>query len=266
MNVPPIRKTRSARTLAVGAAWLALALALALAACSSSDASPAAGQSAGGTSSGGSVAAGAANGGSTAGTGAVGIETGGAPAAGAAGLDSRAGDAGVGPLAGSGGGAAAGGAAAGGAAAGGAAAGGGAPDVGSEGDGDSRIGPNYTSQKELSDQGNPKGKSFSFVMQLADSKLFDGKDPTLTKAANTTRSINVYVPAKYLDGTPAPVLVIQDGPGELTQVARALDNLTLEPDPLRHLPAFVVVTVANGGNDSIGSERGPWSRVREQQQ
>ena len=124
------------------------------------------------------------------------------------------------------------------------------------GDGDSLVGPTYTSQNELSDQGNPKGKDFSFVMQLADSKLFDGKDPTLTNAANATRSINVYVPAKYQDGTPAPVLVIQDGPGQLTQVARALDNLTVEADPARRLPAFVVVAVANGGGDSIGSERG----------
>jgi iron(III)-enterobactin esterase len=132
----------------------------------------------------------------------------------------------------------------------------GLPEVSAEGDGDVIVGPSYTNEKELSDQGNPKGKSFSFNMQLADSKLFDGKDPTLTKAASTTRSINVYVPAKYQDGTPAALLVIQDGPGELNQVSRALDNLTIETDPMRKLPPFIAVAVQNGGNDSIGSERG----------
>lgn len=130
------------------------------------------------------------------------------------------------------------------------------PDVGTEGDGDSTVGPTYTNEKELSDQGNPKGKSFSFTMQLADSKLFDGKDPTLTKAANATRSINVYVPAKYQDGMAAAVLVIQDGPGQINQVARALDNLTIATDPQRKLPPFIAVAVQNGGSDSIGSERG----------
>jgi enterochelin esterase family protein len=132
----------------------------------------------------------------------------------------------------------------------------GLPEVGAEGDGDFIVGPTYTNEKELSDQGNPKGKSFSFSMPLASSKLFDGKDPTVTKPVNTNRSINVYVPAKYQDGTPAALLVIQDGPGELTQVSRALDNLTVETDPMRKLPPFIAVAVQNGGDDSIGSERG----------
>ena len=73
---------------------------------------------------------------------------------------------------------------------------------------------------------------------------------------NVTRTVQVYVPAMYKDGTPAPVLVIQDGPGEITQVSNALDNLTISSDPMRKLPAFVVVAVPSGGNDSIGSERG----------
>ena len=130
------------------------------------------------------------------------------------------------------------------------------PDVGTEGDGDSMVGPTYTNQKELTDQGNPKGKSFSFTMPLANSKFFDGKDPTLTSTASTARSVNVYVPAKYQDGTPAAVLVIQDGPGQINQVSRALDNLTIDTDPLRKLPPFVVVAAQSGGGDSIGSERG----------
>ena len=128
------------------------------------------------------------------------------------------------------------------------------PDPGSDGDGDSTVGPSYTTQSDLSSKGNPRGKSFSFQVT---STIFNGKDPTLTKTpVNVTRTIQVYVPAMYKDGTPAPVLIIQDGPGELTQVSNALDNLTISTDPMRKLPPFIVIAVPNGGNDSFGSERG----------
>jgi iron(III)-enterobactin esterase len=202
---------------------------------------------AGGGAAAGSAAAGSAalgggstGGGSTGGSGASAATapmTGGSPSAGAGGM----------PSAGAAGSA--------GQTQGGASA---LPDPGTDGDGNFKIGPSYTSQPELSDQGNPKGKSFSFSMSLAESKLFDGKDPTLnpSKNVNANRSINVYIPAKYEDGTPAPVLVIQDGPGEINQVKNALDNLTIDPDPMRRLPPFIAVAVQNGGNDSIGSERG----------
>src|SRR4030095_10043492 len=107
---------------------------------------------------------------------------------------------------------------------------------------------------DLNSRGNPKGKSFSLQVT---STIFDGKDPTLTKTpVNVTRTIQVYVPAMYRDGTPAPVLIIQDGPGQLNQVSYALDNLTISTDPMRKLPPFIVIAVPNGGNDSIGSERG----------
>ena len=131
------------------------------------------------------------------------------------------------------------------------------PDPGPEGDGDSTVGPSYTNQAELSDRGNPKGKSFSFTMKIADSVIFNGKDATVSAAkVNTTRAINVYIPKLYKDGDAAPVLIIQDGPGEIGQVSNALDNLTTSQDAKRKLPPFVVVAVQNGGNDSIGSERG----------
>jgi iron(III)-enterobactin esterase len=133
----------------------------------------------------------------------------------------------------------------------------GLPDPGSDGDGDSMVGPSYTTQSELSDRGNAKGRSFQFTMKLADSAIFDGKDATVSaNKVNTTRAINVYIPKLYKDGEPAPVLIIQDGPGQLAQVSNALDNLTTSLDAKRKLPAFVVVAVQNGGSDSIGSERG----------
>jgi iron(III)-enterobactin esterase len=111
---------------------------------------------------------------------------------------------------------------------------------------------------DLTDLGNPKGSFFEFSMRLADSKLFRGDDTTLDskKPIREERKIFVYVPAAYVDGTRAPILVTQDGPKRLDLVRNALDNLTLSNDPDRKLPAFIAIAVENGGNDGKGSERG----------
>lgn len=130
---------------------------------------------------------------------------------------------------------------------------------GSEGDGEFTVGPEYTTDKDLTDLGNPKGKSFEFTMKLADSNIFRGDDKTLEpakKAVRTERKIFVYVPVAYKDGAPAPVLVIHDGPGQMKLVRNALDNLTISKDPKRQLPAFIAIAVENGGNDGKNSERG----------
>ena len=130
---------------------------------------------------------------------------------------------------------------------------------GSDGDGEFTIGPDYTTDKDLTDLGNPKGKSFEFTMKLADSKVFRGDDKTLEpdkKPVRTERKISVYVPAAYKDGTAAPFLIIHDGPGQLKLVRNALDNLTISKDPSRKLPAFIAIAVENGGNDGKNSERG----------
>jgi iron(III)-enterobactin esterase len=130
---------------------------------------------------------------------------------------------------------------------------------GTEGNGDFTVGPDYKIDPDLKDKGNPKGKSFEFKMRLADSKIFKGDDTTLEpekKPVRKERKIFVYVPAAYKDGTPAPVLVIHDGPGQLGLVRNALDNLTISADPNRKLPAFIAIAVENGGNDGKNSERG----------
>jgi enterochelin esterase-like enzyme len=144
----------------------------------------------------------------------------------------------------------------------------GLPDPGTVGDGDSMVGPTYTTQTELTDHGNPKGKAFQFTMSLAQSAFYTGSDPALdaNKPAITTRQISVYVPAKYEDGTPAPLLILHDGPpagtspgfgvDELPLVSNALDNLTIDPDPSRRLPPFIVVAEQAGGYTDIGTERG----------
>jgi enterochelin esterase-like enzyme len=130
---------------------------------------------------------------------------------------------------------------------------------GDDGDGLYTIGPDYRLDPDLSDRGNPKGKSFEFAMRLVDSKIFRGDDSTLEpqkKAVRTERKIFVYVPAAYQDGTKAPILIIHDGPGQLNLVRHALDNLTISKDPNRKLPAFVAIAIQNGGNDGKNSERG----------
>jgi enterochelin esterase-like enzyme len=130
---------------------------------------------------------------------------------------------------------------------------------GDEGDGDVTVGPEYKIDPDLTDKGNPKGKSFEFSMPLAESKIFRGDDKTLDpekKAVRKARKISVYVPAAYKDGVKAPVLVTHDGPSKLDLVRNALDNLTISKDPKRRLPAFIVVAVENGGNDGKKSERG----------
>jgi len=80
---------------------------------------------------------------------------------------------------------------------------------GVEGDGNHIVGPEYKIDRDLTDLGNPKGKSFEFSMPLADSKIFKGDDTTLMpdrKPVRKERKIFVYVPAAYRDGTPAPFL------------------------------------------------------------
>lgn len=132
---------------------------------------------------------------------------------------------------------------------------------GSEGNGNFTLGPEYPVDPDLTDKGNPKGKAFAFNMALADSKYFRGDDATLdpTKGLRKARRISVYVPAAYVDGTKAPILVMHDGPGRPTRfnlVRNALDNLTISTDADRKLPPFIVIAVQNGGDDSKGSERG----------
>jgi iron(III)-enterobactin esterase len=133
-------------------------------------------------------------------------------------------------------------------------------DPGTDGDGPVEVGPTYPNGPvaDLTDQGKPQGRKFTFNMSSSDSKFYRGDDATLN-ASNRhsfTRRIDVYVPAAYKDGTAAPFLVIHDGPAQIGLVSRALDNLTGSTDPARRLPAFVAIAVANGGGDSKGSERG----------
>jgi enterochelin esterase family protein len=65
-----------------------------------------------------------------------------------------------------------------------------------------------------------------------------------------TRTVAVYVPAQYKPGTAAPFIVGADGPDRM--LFTALDNLIAE----HRVPVQIAISIANGGGDAQGSERG----------
>lgn len=208
---------------------------------------PSSGGSAGGVGPAGGTNAGVPTAGAgISGVAAGGSSSGGVPAAGAAaGGTTAAGSGGAATVGGSGG-------------TGGSAGGNGVIDPGPEGDGAVEVGPNYPNGPvaDLTDRGNPRGRTYQFQMSSQDSKFYKGDDSTLNTKRSFSRRIDVYVPDAYQADKPAPLLVIHDGPAQFGLVSRALDNLTISTDLKRRLPAFVAIAVANGGGDSKGSERG----------
>jgi enterochelin esterase-like enzyme len=198
-----------------------------------------------------------AGGGSTSATGGVGGSLGG----GEAGLNAG-GTAGT-PAGGSGGTSAAG---SGGTPQGGAGGADGFTDPGDEGDGSFTISPPYTSDAANDYSGAPTGEQFSFEMSSEDSTLYPGD------RGEYTRTVWVYVPPGYVPGTPAPIIVVQDGswavwhgsnvphdqdlqannlPGT-ANLPRILDNLIAAGQ----LPKIVAIFPDNGGGDGGDSQRG----------
>jgi len=133
-------------------------------------------------------------------------------------------------------------------------------DPGNEGDGKITV-TNMTRQPELTSQGNPVGKEFTFKLT---SKSYQYTEPTIAAGSpkNQPRNVWVYVPKQYQDGTEAPLMVIQDGQqgsgtgGRYGSIKFALDNLTVSQDPARKIPAFIAIAVQDGGGDGPNNERG----------
>ena len=65
-----------------------------------------------------------------------------------------------------------------------------------------------------------------------------------------TRRVAVYVPAQYVPGTIAPLIVGADGPDQL--LFTALDNLIAQ----KKVPPTIAVSIGNGSGDAQGSQRG----------
>jgi len=157
-------------------------------------------------------------------------------ASGAGGVAAGAG--GVAAVSGAGGGGGAG-------AAGAAGTGSSALDPGTEGDGVFQLEGPYPAAPEMKRMaGVPEGKVIRFTIP---SSTIYPKAPA--------RDIAVYVPKQYQKGTPAPVMLFQDGTdfyGFDSMLPPLFDNLIEKGE----VPAIVGIFVGNGGGDSVGSERG----------
>ncbi len=146
-------------------------------------------------------------------------------------------------------------------------------------DGNYLLGPTHTPAPELAqfaalERGTPPqtllthGTVTEFTMNSADSTLYPGiaRDPgtfgapdpsdparmivTTSHPAGYIRHVAVYVPSRYVPGTPVPFIVGADGPDWM--LFAALDNLIAE----HRLPPIVGISIGNGGGDAQGSERG----------
>lgn len=131
------------------------------------------------------------------------------------------------------------------------------------------VGPKYTTAPERKKvDGVPEGKVQEFVIDSKETKLFNpgiarkmfGKvDPsnpkTLIVETHTIdykRKIGVYIPPGYKEGTEAPFMVVHDGPGHAGGYKTILDNLIAQ----KRIPPIVLISIANGGGDAQGHERG----------
>lgn len=119
------------------------------------------------------------------------------------------------------------------------------------GDGNYFIGPDYAPAPELTPRdGVPKGRVETFTVNAADSRFYPD---TGLRGATPTRQVTVYIPSQYQAGTAAPVIVSCDAYGARNgQLPAILDNMIAD----RRLPPIIAVMIANGGGDSLGSERG----------
>lgn len=105
-------------------------------------------------------------------------------------------------------------------------------------DGDYSIGPDYAPAPEQTKRGGvPEGKVVEFVMDSAESKFYPGVNGPFQ------RHVCVYVPAQYVPGTAAPVIVSADAYGMRYGLPTILDNMIAD----HRLPVMVAVMIANGG-------------------
>jgi enterochelin esterase-like enzyme len=139
-------------------------------------------------------------------------------------------------------------------------------DPGTDGDGDFVISPPYGADPLNQASNAPLGHQIGFEMSSEDSTIYPGRN------GSYTRDVWVYVPQQYVEGTAAPLIVVQDGyfavwfgndvphaptpeqpnlPGT-ANLPRILDNMIA----LGQLPNIVAIFVTSGGGDGGNSQRG----------
>jgi hypothetical protein len=129
----------------------------------------------------------------------------------------------------------------------------------------------------------PHGRIVSFTMASAQARVFNPGvvrddplncpngavyaaptapgDPSDLKLATShpgpwARSVDVYVPAQYVPGTPAPILVFGDGGADGFYNGRDLFTVLDALIAQKKLPPIVAIGIGSGGQDAQGSERG----------
>jgi len=131
------------------------------------------------------------------------------------------------------------------------------------------LGLTHAPAPELADPNRTlNGTVVEFTLNSEDSRYYPGiaRDPDAhgrpdpdnparllgieTHPQPYVRKVAVYVPKDYVPGTAAPFIVGADGPDRL--LFAALDALIAE----HKLPPIVAVSIANGGGDAQGSQRG----------
>lgn len=136
-------------------------------------------------------------------------------------------------------------------------------------DGNFIIGPTHNASPDVAADGEiVNGTVVEFTMNSGESKFYPGitrepntfgtpdpKNPaklivTTSHPAPYTRKVAVYVPKTYVPGTAAPFIVSADGPDHF--LFSTLDALIAQ----HKLPVMIAVSIANGGGDAQGSERG----------
>ena len=140
-------------------------------------------------------------------------------------------------------------------------------------EGDFVVGPKYTPAPENKKaKGVPAGTIKQFELDSKDGtiynpgiarKVFGTVDPNNPKTLivetheiDYKRTITVYIPAGYKEGTELPFMVTHDGPKTVGKPNKGLmtifDNLIHQ----KRIPAMAVISVANGGGDAQGHQRG----------
>ena len=117
---------------------------------------------------------------------------------------------------------------------------GGGNDPGSVGDGDFTIMPPYAGTVRATNV--PHSAKFQFT--LPTSQIYPG----------ASRTIAVFIPKQYVDGTDAPFIIITDGTPPATglpEIVTAAENHYQDTDPTTRIPPLVFVFVPPGSNRSL---------------
>ncbi|MCX6950745.1 MAG: alpha/beta hydrolase-fold protein [Verrucomicrobia bacterium] len=120
------------------------------------------------------------------------------------------------------------------------------------GNGDYSIAPPYAAAPENTVRDDvPKGRVVTFTIDPAGSKFYP-PSPGPGSSAPAPREVNVYIPAHYVSGTPAPLLFCHDAMGTHDNVPAPylptiLDNLIAE----KRLPMMIAVMVMPSNQRSL---------------